>query len=728
MFYMATRWWNNATDAYGRTYNLNLQDGQPTLYNMGDLASLLKWHYKHGVDNFERRRNDIIYDSYQHNRNPFVDHPEFVWTIFGGGNNNSRLYVGATSPADGTSSLDVSLGRVMKNGTLGTSTVTLNKNGANPTTFDITASGEASLGSGTGYLPLGVGQCMDYSAQTKSLLVGLSSSTASTGLKTGTIVIDNTDLTSGGAGSGSADGNDTINVSASVLDKRAVRPNDSSFDFGRVIVGGNVSQVVNLTTSGDDNSRTRVNVAASAAADSNGIGVTGAGTLFNAATATGTRTVTGTFNAPGSKAGTFSLGVTTAENGGAGLPAEGTYGPIGLSYTATVLGHAVPSFDAAVQMTTLTIDFGIVEAGTGLYSLPFNIRNLGAGPSTTAGLDLDSIAGSGSTGVITTDLSPFNNLTAGTNNAYSCSFDTAIAGTFSATYHLGLSDENLPGSTAPGSQGMTLIARGRSLTRQWIHDGDGNWSNAANWVGPVPDGAGAAAKFKNEITYGVNVMLDGNRTIGSITFDSPDSYRIAGTSSLTFQNAGGSQIEVLQGVHSISVPLALNDDLQVDTLTAASSITLTGILSSSSAHTVSKAGSGTLVIDGLADLAPGSHLVVRGGVLELGTAPVSGGMNDMQIDNASSLVVFAGEHGVTSIIGPGTTHICDGADLSAVSMIQDSLIIGGSHAALAGVESPHSVPDPSVVAMFVGALCVVLLNAARTTNDRERRSLSSSAA
>jgi endonuclease I len=124
MFYMATRWSDlgltlgevTGTPAYGSKVG-------------GDLSSLLRWHYKHGVDNFERRRNDLIYDNYQHNRNPYVDHPEYVWAVFGGGNNNSRIYVGATNPADGASTLDVSLGRVLKNGTIGNTSVTMNKAG-----------------------------------------------------------------------------------------------------------------------------------------------------------------------------------------------------------------------------------------------------------------------------------------------------------------------------------------------------------------------------------------------------------------------------------------------------------------------------------------------------------------------------------------------------------------------------------------------------------------------
>jgi len=48
----------------------------------GKLSTLLEWHKIDPPDEFEIRRNDIIY-SYQQNRNPFIDHPRFVWKIWG---------------------------------------------------------------------------------------------------------------------------------------------------------------------------------------------------------------------------------------------------------------------------------------------------------------------------------------------------------------------------------------------------------------------------------------------------------------------------------------------------------------------------------------------------------------------------------------------------------------------------------------------------------------------
>ncbi len=50
---------------------------------MAKLSDLLLWHLQDTVDEKERRRNDIIYYQFQHNRNPFIDHPEFVNMIWG---------------------------------------------------------------------------------------------------------------------------------------------------------------------------------------------------------------------------------------------------------------------------------------------------------------------------------------------------------------------------------------------------------------------------------------------------------------------------------------------------------------------------------------------------------------------------------------------------------------------------------------------------------------------
>jgi len=49
----------------------------------GKLDTLLEWHIADPVDAAERARNDLVYSDYQKNRNPFVDHPEWVVAIYG---------------------------------------------------------------------------------------------------------------------------------------------------------------------------------------------------------------------------------------------------------------------------------------------------------------------------------------------------------------------------------------------------------------------------------------------------------------------------------------------------------------------------------------------------------------------------------------------------------------------------------------------------------------------
>jgi endonuclease I len=59
----------------------NVVNNGTTPYH-GKLSTLLQWHNQDPVDNFERKRNEIIYNDYQHNRNPFIDHPEWVEAIW----------------------------------------------------------------------------------------------------------------------------------------------------------------------------------------------------------------------------------------------------------------------------------------------------------------------------------------------------------------------------------------------------------------------------------------------------------------------------------------------------------------------------------------------------------------------------------------------------------------------------------------------------------------------
>ncbi|MBY0112350.1 MAG: endonuclease [Phycisphaerales bacterium] len=241
MFYAATRY----GDASGSitTGNFLLTDsGWGTgISKMGKLSDLLKWHFENPVDDRERLRNQRVYSQalnptyYQNNRNAYVDRPEFVWAIWGTQPNNSTLYVGGSAASDGSSSQNVVFGPVITGApAFGTQNVTLNKSGFTPTTYDVTVTGAATSSFS------GPRKAFAYNPQFRTLAVGVT--TSGVGSYSGTITVDNTDLTTQGPGFGAADANDTINVTGTILDHASPSLAAGSAVLNQTIDFGTVSR------------------------------------------------------------------------------------------------------------------------------------------------------------------------------------------------------------------------------------------------------------------------------------------------------------------------------------------------------------------------------------------------------------------------------------------------------------------------------------------------------
>lgn len=234
LFYSDTRW---------SSLGLSLIDGFPSGSQMSDLSSLIRWNYLDVPDEFERRRNHTIYSSahnpsyYTNNRNAYIDRPEYVWSVYGGNDNDTQLYVGGSAAGDGSSSTTIDLGAVLVGGAApgGTTNVTLNKIGNDGAYYEITTAGGATSDITGRY------NAFDYGTQSATLAVGLAGSTASAGLQSGTVIIDNLDVSSNSpTGRGGDDGDDLITVQYSVLDHAnasfmsAGDSNSASHDFGIV--------------------------------------------------------------------------------------------------------------------------------------------------------------------------------------------------------------------------------------------------------------------------------------------------------------------------------------------------------------------------------------------------------------------------------------------------------------------------------------------------------------
>lgn len=393
-FYMSTRY-----------SQLVLTDGSPSGTQMGDLSSLVNYHFRDVPDDFERRRNHAIYGlagensqaisnpHKQSNRNPYVDHPEYVWSVFVDQMNDSRITIqGGASTGSGGTSLDVNLGRVLIGAPVPASQqITLNKQGNDGAYFKTTTGGAATSSLSGPYHAFKNG-----TTDSKTLNVGLATSTSVAGLKSGTVAIDNLDITTqGGVGVGANDMDDLVNVSLSVLD------------------------------------------------------------------------------------------------------------------------HANPSFVGGSDVNAISLDFGAVAQGSTVPSLTFDLFNLSATAGYTAGLDLDSITGSGSTSTLTTSLGAFSNLAAGQSQSFTASIDTTSVGAFSAMYTLNFSDENLPGASGVGQ----LIVSLTGVVGSAIENADFNLDGAVDgmdfltWQRGFGTSGGASAGDANGdgVVDGVDLTIWSNQ-------------------------------------------------------------------------------------------------------------------------------------------------------------------------------------------------------------------------
>ena len=473
-------------------------------------------------------------------------------------------------------------------------------------------------------------------------------------------------------------------------------------------------------------------------------------------TAAGHLTVNSTLNTSGfendgtltvSNAATLSNSGNNLVSGGGFILAVNSGGTIQLNGSSLDLHGALAVNNGTISGTT-NVYYGSVAKGTGNYgtvnvldggtyapgtspgvvtaasvnfdNAPFSsggpklmIELGGTTPGTGAGHhDQVNVTGSASLGG-TLDLVPFNGFVPVAGDKFVVMTYASASGTF-ATVTGTTPAPGLTYSPVYSATNLTILTT-TTGEKTWAVDASGNASVGANWTGGIaPGGIGDSATFSTIITAPRIVTLDADTTVGTLKFDSPVSYTIAGPHTLTLQAAGNNAatVNVLNthgnGAQTISAPVTLSSDLSI-VQNSSGTLRLAGPLDDSTSRTITKSGSGSLEIAAQPNLGAGTATNVSAGTLRFAAASgsptlgtgvqvnVSGsavlelagslsalaaGVNRANVNNNSSaavgILVTGTNQVVGAIDGSGTTKVNAGSDLKANRIIQGALVIGGT--------------------------------------------------
>jgi len=174
----------------------------------------------------------------------------------------------------------------------------------------------------------------------------------------------------------------------------------------------------------------------------------------------------------------------------------------------------------------------------------------------------------------------------------------------------------------PSATSFALIA----TTGTWAIDGSGDWNSPSNWNDLVPNDSTATARFGSAITANRSIYTDIATTVGGLRFDNANRYVIGGAGTLSVESSSGTAlVEVLQGSHKINLPLIFVSNANVS-VSGGATLTLADPVLIKANKTVTRVGTGSLLIQAPLTLESGGTLAVGAGPLTLsGAASLAGG-------------------------------------------------------------------------------------------------------
>jgi hypothetical protein len=175
-----------------------------------------------------------------------------------------------------------------------------------------------------------------------------------------------------------------------------------------------------------------------------------------------------------------------------------------------------------------------------------------------------------------------------------------------------------------------------TLVHKWRLNDSGPWATANNWFGKaIPSGIDKQVEFGSwtdvaNVVYpqgSVAVDVGAAKTVGHVTFNTPETYNITGSNPLTLDvTSGSATINVLNGSQVISAPLQLNKNTTVTVAASAPLLVVSGNITAAAGVTVTKAGGGFLEVKNLRGVGldvTGGKVIVTSNGSDTGTSKLS---------------------------------------------------------------------------------------------------------
>ena len=309
--------------------------------------------------------------------------------------------------------------------------------------------------------------------------------------------------------------------------------------------------------------------------------------------------------------------------------------------------------NGTISSSTVTVQSGASFGGVGYTSgntiwQPGSTATLVVSNSSGGNLSPFTVAGTitANNNTVIVNVPGNNPLPVGTYNLLNSS---GITGSFASTATFtgaGISAGTVGTITSDGFSLQLTVAVGGNT---WSHDGNGNWSTAANWSGnpAIPGAPGDSAVLGVGSSF-TTVSLDTNISLGALTFSNLNSFAVADTGkTLTMTNgAGNVGVNIFGGTsNSIGAAVVLNGPVSVSG-GSGSALQITNNVSGPGNLTMTGDGTGSLTLSGSNTYVGGT--TISAGALVLGSTNAIGTnvlrINGGALDSAVTNLVMRGNN------------------------------------------------------------------------------------